>query len=164
MFPIREKARRSSLTLNFRPGSEVVDSVSELEVKMQEHRRNMDITSAAAAPIQSTSKSSPPCYYCKQTGHLAFNCPRRKNSPKPNTQPRDSTSQTYTYHRYNSYNSYYPRGTYSPSQRKSGSCHIRGACSHDTDKCFTVKIMRDEHKDQHSRDSRTQSSQPIKNA
>ncbi len=33
-FHIPEKARRSSLTLNFKPGSKVVDFVSELEVKM----------------------------------------------------------------------------------------------------------------------------------
>ncbi len=54
-FHIPERARRSSLTLNFKPGSKVLDFVSELEVKMQEHHHNMDITPAAAAPIQSTS-------------------------------------------------------------------------------------------------------------
>ncbi len=32
-FHIPEKARRSSLTLNFKPGPKVVDFVSELEVK-----------------------------------------------------------------------------------------------------------------------------------
>ncbi len=75
-FHISEKARLSSLTLNFKPRSKVVDFVSELEVKMQEHHHAMDITSAVAAPIQSTSKISPPCHYC----------PRRKDSTKPNTQ------------------------------------------------------------------------------
>ncbi len=138
-FHIPEKARCSSLTLNFKPGSKVVNFVSELEVKMQEHHHNMDITPTVATPIQSTYKTSPPCHYCKQTGHLAFNSPRRKDSTKPNTQHRDSTSKRYTDHRYDSYNSHSPRGTYSPSQRKSGFCHIHGACSHDTDKCFTIK-------------------------
>ncbi len=51
---IPEKARRSSLTLNFKPGAKVVDFVSELEIKMQEHHRAMGITPAVAAPIQST--------------------------------------------------------------------------------------------------------------
>ncbi len=145
-FHIPEKARRSSLTLNLKPGSKVVDFVSELEVKMHEHHYNMDITPAVAPPIQSTSKTSTPCHYCKQTGHLPFNSPRRKDSTKPNTQHRDSTSKRYTDHRYDSYNSHYPRGTYSPSQRKSGFCHMHGAWSLDTDKCFTVKKLRDELK------------------
>ncbi len=138
-FHIPEKAHRSSLTLNFKPGSKVVHFVSELEVKVQEHPHNMDLTPAVAAPVQSTSKTSPPCHCCKQTDHLAFNCLRRKDSAKPNTQHRDSTSRRYTDHRYDSYNSHYSRTAYSPSQRKSGFCHIHGAFSHDTDKCFTVK-------------------------
>ncbi len=96
-FHIPEKARRSSLTLNFKPGLRVVGFVSELEIKMQEHHHNMDITPAVAAPIHSTSKTAPPCHYCKQTGHLAFNCPRRKDSTKPNTQHRDGTSKRYTH-------------------------------------------------------------------
>ncbi len=50
-FHISEKARHSSLTLNFKPGSKVVDSVSELEVKMQEHHHNTDLTPAVATPI-----------------------------------------------------------------------------------------------------------------
>ncbi len=87
-FHIPEKARRSSLTLNFKPGSKVVSFVSELEVKMQEHHHVMDITPAVAAPIQPTSKTSPPFHYCKQTGHFAFDCPRRKDSTKPNPQKK----------------------------------------------------------------------------
>ncbi len=63
-FNIPEKACRSSLTLNFKPGSKIVDFALELEVKMQEHHHNMDTTPAVAAPIQSTSKASPPCHYC----------------------------------------------------------------------------------------------------
>ncbi len=62
-FHIPEKARHSSLTLNFKPGSKVVDFVSELEVKMQEHPHNMDVTPAVATPVQSVSKTSPPCHY-----------------------------------------------------------------------------------------------------
>ncbi len=141
-----------------------MDFISELEVKTQEHPQAADITSVAA-PVQSTSKTSPPCHYCKQTGHLAFNCPaRRRDSTKSNTHHRDSPPKRYTEHRSGSYNSHYPRGSDSPSQRKSGFCHIHGACSHDTDKCFTVKKLRDEHKSQHPRDSKTHSSQPIKKA
>ncbi len=101
-FYILEKARHSSLTLNFKPGSKVVDFVSGLEVKMKEHHHNMNIRPAVAATIQPTSKTSPPCHYCKQTGHLAFNCPRRKDSTKPNPQHRDSTSKRYTDRRYGS--------------------------------------------------------------
>ncbi len=163
-FHIPENAPRSSITLNFKPGSKVVGFVSELEVKMQEHHHNMYITQVVAAPIQSTSKISPPCHYCKQAGYLAFNCPRRQNSTKPNTQHRDNTSKRNTDYRYDSYNSHYSRGTYSPSHRKSDFCHIQGGCSHDTDKCFTVKKLRNEHKNQHPKDSRAQSSQPVKKA
>ncbi len=64
-FHIPEKACRSSLTLSFKPGSKVMDFVSELEVKMQEHPHNMDVTPAVAAPVQSTSKTSPPCHHYK---------------------------------------------------------------------------------------------------
>ncbi len=110
---IPEKAHRSLLTLNLKPGSKVVDFVSELKVKMKEHHHNMDTTPAVAASIPSTSKTSPPCHYCKQTGHLAFNCPKPKNSTKPKPQHRDSTSKRYTDHIYDSVNSHYPRRTYS---------------------------------------------------
>ncbi len=161
-FHIPEETSRSCLTLNFKPGSKVVDFVSVLEVKMWEHHYSMDIIPAVAAPIRSTSKTSLLCKYCKQTGHLAFDCPRRKDSNKPNPQHRDSTSKRYTDHRYDSVNSHYPRITYSTSQMKSGFCHIYGACSHNTDKCLIVKKFRDEHKNQHPRDSRTQSSPPLK--
>ncbi len=128
------------------------------ELEQQEHHHNMDITPAVAAPIQSASKISPPLHYCKQPGHLAFNCPRRKDSTKPNTQHRDSTSKRYTDYRHDSVNSHYPRRTYSPSQRKSSFCLIHGAYSHHTDKCFTGKKLRDEY----PRHGRTQSSPLVK--
>ncbi len=62
-FHITEKTRRSSLALNFKPESKVVDFVSELKVKMQEQNSNMDITPAVAVPIQLAFKISHPCHY-----------------------------------------------------------------------------------------------------
>ncbi len=99
-FHIPEKAHRSSLTLNFKPGSKVVDFVSELEVKIQDHPQASDITTSVTALVQSTSKTLAPCHYCKQAGHLAFNCPsRRRDSTKSNTHHRDSPPKRYTDHR-----------------------------------------------------------------
>ncbi len=51
-FHIQEKARRASLTLNFKPGGKVIDFVKELVVKLQEHSQITDVKSTAAAPIQ----------------------------------------------------------------------------------------------------------------
>ncbi len=43
IFHSLEKARRASLTLNFKPGGNVLDFVLDLEVKLQQHAKFTDV-------------------------------------------------------------------------------------------------------------------------
>ena len=152
LFHIPEKTRRSSLTLNFKPGSKVIDFVSELEVKIQEHAHTSDLksTSSIVAPIQttSTSKPSPTCWFCKQPGHVESHCPRRKDSPKNKEGAHKKFTDQQNRYARNNYSAQHPRPLY---------CHIHGWGSHETERCFTVKKVKDEHKLNQVNKSKTQS-------
>ncbi len=97
-FHIPDKARRASLTLNFKPGGKLVDFVSDLESKMQEHLQITDVKATVAVPIQSASKSSPICHSCNQAGHLAKHC-KLKDSAR--SSHKETHNKKYHEHMHN---------------------------------------------------------------
>ncbi len=72
IFHISEKARRASLPLNFKQGANVLDFVSDLEVKLQEHTQMTDVKNAVAAPVQSTTKNTVICNNCKKSSQKLY--------------------------------------------------------------------------------------------
>ncbi len=139
-FQIPDKARRASLTLNFKPGGKLVDFVSDLEIKLQEHAQITDVKASVAAPIQSASKSSLLCYTCKEAGHIAKNC-KLKDSAKSSN--RDSYNKKFHEYKHNT-NTH--KASNSSSYKKTYFCHLHGAGSHDTEKCYTIQKLKEDHK------------------
>ncbi|XP_050704884.1 uncharacterized protein LOC126990346 [Eriocheir sinensis] len=127
-----EKNRRSALPLTFKPGGKLVDFVSELEVKVQEHTHNPPL--AAATALQAQSKASLTCRFCKRSGHSENTCYSKRRDSTHSRQGSDRRSGGYRGSHHSSHRN--PRPNH---QRKTAFCHVHGNCFHDTDSCYAIQ-------------------------
>ncbi|XP_050724403.1 uncharacterized protein LOC127002464 [Eriocheir sinensis] len=151
LFHISEKNRRSALPLAFKPSGKLVDFVSELEVKVQEHPHHQPLAPAAA--LQAQSKASLTCSFCKQSGHSEHSCFAKRRESTHSRQGSDRRSGAYRGGHHSSHRN--PRPNH---QRKAAFCHIHGNCFHDSDSCSAIQKAKEVQKYKSSADSKPHSS------